>query len=184
MILKRKWKFWYCGALVLVLLLGLCRPSTDFILNNGGNVRMRPPAFWRALFPEASCSISYKGKNGQIGTVVLWQSAFDGPVTVFSSSDTNVLLCLYDYDVDFRLFRIDTARPFQSDPTNTVLNSILFTSSWEITDGTEDDWRETLNYLAHTTRSHFSRGSICVGTRFGQTPSSILKRLEYQGRKE
>jgi hypothetical protein len=159
---------------------GCLRKATSITLADGSCARAERAGFLRALFPEANTIITYKPRQGQVGAVVVWQDAFDGLVTVISGREEGVLLCLYDYDVDFRLLRIDTKKRTMSLPPGTELRSYLFNSSWEITVGRPDDWAEIVNYLKSVNPKHFKRQSLPVGVRLRDTPTSILKRLTYQ----
>lgn len=181
--MRRKFnlKVIFLGFLVVVIMVWVVPWSTGVPLSNGGHARITRAPFWRALFPEANTKILYKPKSGKAGSIILWQDLFDRPVFIFSGNDSNVLLCLYDFDVHYCLFRIDTSKLFKPVPTNSDLRHILFTSTWQIQDGETGDWKEVLNYLQKVPRRLFVRQSIRVGVRFNQNPESIIKRLAYQG---
>jgi hypothetical protein len=179
---KHKWELIVLSLPIVIVLLGLIPWSKNIPLNNGSYAHITKASFIRSLLPEAYSTITYYPNNGQIGSVVLWQDIFDGPVMLIPANDTNVLLCLYDYDVDFRLFRIDMNKMFKPLSPDSDLNHILFTCTWEIDDGTTSDWQEVLNYLHNVSLNDFERQSVSVGSRH-QSPDSILKLLGYQGRK-
>jgi hypothetical protein len=180
MIRKYKWLLLLATFLCLGLMLWVIPLGTSFTLSNGGHVRIKGASFIRSFFPEANATVSYRAQQGSAGNVVLWQSIFDGPVTVISSKNTNVLLCLYDYDTGFRLFRIDTRKLFKPFSSDTDLKHILFTSTWDIEEGSFDDWQEMLLYLQKVSPGTFAQQSIRVGFRY-QTPASISNLLAYQG---
>jgi hypothetical protein len=183
MVRRHKWKFILLGLPVVIVLLGLVPWSKKITLDNGGYAHIKKASLVRSLWPEAYSTVSYEPKSGQSGKIVLWQDIFDGPVTLLTASDTNVLLCLYDYDVDFRLFRIDTDKMFKPLSPDSDLKHILFSCTWEINDGTEADWQEVLNYLHKVPPNDFERRTVSVGLRIYESPNSMLKGLEYQGRK-
>jgi len=178
---KFKLKVILLGLLVVVILVWLVPWSTGVPLSNGGRARITKAPLLRALFPEANTKILYEPKGGKAGSIALWQDLFDGPVFIFSGNDSNILLCLYDYDVHYCLFKIDTSKLFKPVPTNSDLKNVLFTSTWQIQDGEAGDWKEVLNYLYKAPRSLFVQQSVRVGVRFNQNPESIIKRLAFQG---
>lgn len=175
---KYKWLFF---TFALFALLGFVPRNKHFPIGDVGNADVALMPFWRSLFPEAYTTIYYKPNQGQAAKIVLWQDIFDGPVALLSGQETNVLLCLYDYDIELRLFRINTSKPFQPLPSNSNLNKILFASTVKIEDGNAADWREVLDYLHNSSKTDFVRQSIPIWARFHQTRESILIRLKSQG---
>jgi hypothetical protein len=176
-----KWKFIFLGIFFGIALLGLVPRSANVPLSNGDCAHITRASFCRSLFSEANSTISYKPKVGEAGSIVLWQSAFDGVVTLISATDSNVLFCLYDYDTGFRLFRVDTGKVFKTPAQGSDLNRILFTCTWEIEDGSPADWQEVLKYLHKVSPKTFAHQTVPVGMRFYKTPQSILRLLDYQG---
>ena len=183
MIYKHKWKFILSALLLLIVLSTLIPSNKNIQLGNGGHAHITKASFLRSLGNEAHSTISYQTKDGKIGKIILWQDIFDGPTLLFSASDTNVLLCLYDYDVDFRLFKISIGEAFKPLSLKSDLNQILFSCTWKIEDGTDADWMETLSYLHKVSFADFKQQSVSVGFRHFESPNSILKSLAYQGRK-
>jgi hypothetical protein len=177
---RYKWPLILAGFLSLLAVFCVIPRGTSFRLSNGGQVHIRGASFGRSLFSEASATISYRQEKVRTGKVILWQDIFDGPVAVISSRDTNVLLCLYDYDTGFRLFRIDMSKLFKPISSDTDLKHILFTSTWDIEEGSPDEWQQMLVYLSKVPPSIFAQQSVHVGFR-SQNPNSILSLLAYQG---
>jgi hypothetical protein len=58
------------------------------------------------------------------------------------SREAKSLLCLYNYDVDLKLLRIDPNSPPRHFPAKSVLPVIVLAATWLVTEGTDDDWRE------------------------------------------
>ena len=98
-----------------------------------------------------------------------------------AASDTNIVFCLYDYDIQIVLFRIDISKEFKPLPSDSSINNILFSSTWEIDYGTSADGQEVLTYLRKIPPSVFARQSVNVGTFAYNTPQSILARVAVHG---
>lgn len=169
------------GLAIGFLALGLVPRTSEVALHNGLSARVSIPPFWRTMFPEAKSTISYEPMPGSSGKLVLWQNIFDGVVTVIPGNQTNVLFCLYDFDVGLCLFKIDTAKPFKTPPNDTNLKHVLFTCTWEIQEATPEDWQYFLKYLHACAPKAFAKRSFAVGTRFSTSPKIVLTRLERQG---
>lgn len=165
---------------MIFFIIRLIPSGTKIQLHDGGYAVITKASFLRSFFPEASATIDYKSANGNVGNVTLWQDEFDGPITIIAANKTNTLLCLYDDDVELRIFKIDTSKPFNALKTRSNITNLLFSSTWEIENGTYDDWQEMLEYLRQTDSKIFSSESVTVGFRFGRTPAGLLKELEYQ----
>jgi len=133
------------------------------------------------MFAEADAKISYDNdmKGNPDGTLAVWQDPFDGPITVFSSTNQNVLFCLYDFDVGLTLLRIDTSKPFTLPPTNSTLARILFPSSAQIEWATDDDKEEILGDLREMEAGKQKFQSVSVGTRH-YNPTVLLYKLEHE----
>ncbi len=136
------------AILFVVFVFYLLVPHNKTIpLANGAKARVEAASYIRSWRPEGSCKIWYTPKSGQTGLIELWQSAFDGPILLISSTNADVLLCLYDYDVDMRLLRIDTSKGFSPLPLSSSINYILFTSTWDIRYASIAEWGEVQDYL-------------------------------------
>ena len=166
------------GVVALILV-----PSSKKIPLRNGYARVTKAPFARSLFPEAHSTIAYHPDHGQEGSIVLWQDAFDGPaMLMMSATDTNVLLCLYDYDTCFRLLRIHTDRPFKPLPPSDDLNRILFTCTWEIESGTTS-WGEVEDHLRRVSPVDFAGETVTVGIRAPNSASNLLTTLTRSGGK-
>ena len=181
--MSRKWLIALCLVVPLaLLLLAACVPN---VRNNNlpgfGHVRVARMSLMRSFFRDAATTVSYERIDGQTGRVALWQDVFDGPVLLFSARETNVLLCLYDFDVGYRLFRINTVKAFEPPSKNDQIDHILFTSTCQIENANQDDWRELQNYLNSVSSVDFARQSIPLYMRVQATPRSIILRLKAEG---
>jgi hypothetical protein len=168
--------------MIALIVIGSTQRSFDVSLSNGGHVRITPAPTLRSLKSGATTKIFYQPISGHAGEVVLWDDFFDHPLIVLPATDTNVLLCLYDFDVDLRLLRIDPAKNFKPLPTGSPIGAIICSSPWQIEPGTIEDWQETQRYLKQVSKSRFRRQSVpAIGFGIFRIPLSrdaLLNRLE------
>ena len=170
-IVNNRMKLSLLGVILIAILMAIIPSNTSMYLKNGNSVSLVKASFFRSFFPEANCKISYTPKTSSSATIVLWQSVFDGPILFISSTNSSALLCLYDYDVDLRLFKIDATKPYNPIKTNGELNRILFTSSCEIQEGMASDWQEVLSYLRTAQPHMYANQSASVWLRLNRNPS-------------
>lgn len=178
---KLNWK-WAAAGFALIFVLWTVIPlGQDIPLANNRSAYAVPATFVRSIGSEASCTITYEPTSGVEGKIELWQDVFDGPILLIQSTNTDILLCLYDYDVDMRLFRIDLANGFRLLSPTSSINNILFSSSWDIQYGTEADWQEVNDYLRTASPKDFNRHFIPAGRfKWLGTQGSVLHSLKYK----
>jgi hypothetical protein len=177
------------GLLSIIALMGIIHRSIDVPLSNGGSVRITPASLWRSCWSAASCKITYQPKGMEAGTIVLWQDFFDEPIIVMPAADGKKLMCLYEFDVDLRLFKIDPTKPFKPIPATSwgCLDRILYSSTWEVEEAEIGDWQEALEYLKNLQPSAFMHevvpthdiGIVRLGLD-SKTRLNILQRMEGQ----
>lgn len=171
---------------VLTIILAVClaavgfwRTGVEYSVNHGGKVQIVKAGLFTSLLPEASATIYFSPETGAPGRVRVWQSVFDGPITVIPARDAGVMLLLYDYDTGLHLFRIDINRSFARVPPG-VLANVLFDSSWAIEDARATDWEDLLAYLHTVPQDQYSRQTVSLGFRSYSSPQAILTMLSYQ----
>ena len=167
------------GVLILASLTGFRHRKVDLCFSNGDRVSIKPAPFWRSV-RGSDCAIFYRPRAGEAGTVVLWQDLVHGVIAVVPASRTNVLLCLYDFDTDLRLIKIDATMRFVSLPAKTAtysgcIGAVVCSSPWNIEEAKIGDWQETIEYLKKSPPRH-SFGLFGVG---GQR-KHVLQRVEEQ----
>jgi hypothetical protein len=174
------------GFALLIVMWGAVPGCRDIPLGNSGHARATSAPFIRCLFPEANGTISYFPKNGPAGKVILWQDVFDGATLLIPAEDTNVLLCLYDFDTCVLLLRINTAKPFAPLPSGDMINNILFASTCEIQKGTSSDWDEVLDYLHKSSPRDFRRHLLPSSFRFRSAsyPEGLVRYMSYPGMRQ
>lgn len=157
--IPKRWLY-VLGLVAVIVLMGFVSRSIKVPLNNGGAAQMKPASLWGSVCGAERCSINYQPKDGEAGTVLLWQDFFDRPIIVIPAPDDKVLLCLYDFDVDLRLLRIDPTKSPKPFPPKSNLDAIVCASPWCIETGTTNDWQEMLDYLKSLPSGAFKRQSV------------------------
>src|SRR5690349_11664193 len=118
------------AALCWALFVVLSRHQIDLPLKDGGRVRIVPASFL-GTFRESRCLVTYTPKGGRGGTIALLETRIEWPVMVIPSTETNVLLCLYNFDMDLRLLRIDTEKKFTPFLPDSPLRFVVRESPWK-----------------------------------------------------
>ncbi len=72
----------------------------------------------------------------------------------------NTLLCLYDFDGDLRLLRVDATSSFKPLPNDSPLRFIVLASPWLIDDANSGDWQAAYKYLTELSPNAFKRRSV------------------------
>jgi hypothetical protein len=187
---KRPWAtVWTLGLLLVVAIasMGLVRRSIDLSFGNGSFVRVTPASLWSSCGSGSSSKIFYHPNGVKSGTVALWQDFADRPIIVMLATNGEALLCLYNFDVDLRLLKIDPTqnpKPFQP---NSRLDAIVCSSPWHVESGTTNDWQEMSDYLRGLSSDAFKRQTVPaydLGVmRFGlgqEARENLLRRVEEQ----
>jgi hypothetical protein len=175
----------YRAALVVLLsleilfLVYLLVPHSKIVPLANGEARVEKASYFRAWRPEASCKIWYTPKTGGPGLIELWQDTCDGPILLINSTNANVLLCLYDYDVDMRVFRIDTSKTFKPLPPKSTIKYMLFTSTWEINYASVSEWGEVQDYLQNASGWDYTKHRIRAAVPLAPR-KNILESLKHQ----
>lgn len=150
------------GLVIGVALMGMVHRSIQVSFVNGSSVSITPASLWSSCGAGSSCKILYKASGKEAGTVALHQDFFDEPVIVMPVSNGEKLLCLYEFDVDLRLFRIDPAKPFKPIPATSwgCLDRVLISSPWEVEEADIADWQAALEYLKNLPSDTFMREAV------------------------
>ena len=136
------------GLVVILGLMDFFQRTVQVCLENGDLLRFEPPSLLASV-RGASCKIICQPKSGETSTIELWQDLYHGVITVVPTPDRNVILCLYEFDTDLRLLRIDRAQKLMPFPTtgSSCLSAVVCASPWDIQEARLSDWQETLSYL-------------------------------------
>ena len=172
------------ASLLLVSLLYLIHPlQIDVVTHTKDKVwmKLRGPLF---LFFESTVQLLYEPIRGEKGAVSFNTNFEHQPLIVFCPTNSDCILCFYDFDVLIRLIKIDTKKPFHSFQNGSSLNSIVGASSFEVRDGTKDDWKLAIDCLEHMDSRTFERQSIPglnVGlVSMGAYKKQLLKKVRNQ----
>jgi len=178
--IKYKIGFWTLALIVAFVSLVFIPRGETLKVNNGENVTIARSSIGSEIFGDAAAAISYRWKNSAKVDVVLWQDFFDGPVTIYASTNSNIAFCLYDYDVELKLIRIDSSQPFVPMGSASSISRIVFTGSCLIQEATGDDWQEFVTYLRDVKSRKPPYSSLHVSARSYSHPEAVLRMLEYQ----
>jgi hypothetical protein len=84
---------------------------------------------WVKMHSESlTCLVEIKTKRGKGSTLILAQDWCDGPMLMIPSTNEDVFYCVYDYDVDFQLLRINLNQPFHALPSNGPMSTVVIRS--------------------------------------------------------
>lgn len=157
--------------------------QSNLPIGRSGYALVKPATFLRSVFNEASTKIRIISNSGQAGEVVLWQDPFDGPSMVIPAVETNVFFCLYDFDTQYLLVRIDLARPFEAIDAQDILNRVLFSATCRVSNASSGDWNQAVAYLKAVTARDFRQQifSTNLRSRNLRAPQVVLRALEHQG---
>src|SRR3569833_252474 len=111
------------GAFSALALLLFGKGATKQRFANGGAVVITSPRV-AIPFVDYRSRISYQLSDGTVGQVELLDSFEEQPLLLMSPTN-NILLCLYDFDVELKLLRIDASASAQPLALSNSLGSIV-----------------------------------------------------------
>ena len=138
-----------CAIAVVVFIL-LPPQAINVPLSGGGYICIKPISLLRSFLGSTS-EIIYRA-NGINGDITIWQDITSRPVFVAPLPYTNSFLCLYNWDGDLRLMRINPNMGF--DPASAIENDIstnvVCFSPWDVQDATIHDWCQIESCLTNS----------------------------------
>jgi len=150
-------------ALTLVFLISvlylLRRSRIDVVSNTPDKVWIELPGPL-SLFFESTDQLFYKPIRGEEGTLTIRSNFEHQPLIVFCPTNSDQIFCLYDSDVLIRLIEINTTKPFQGLSNESSLKWIVQSSSFDVREGTKDDWRLAIDCLERMDPDTFKRQSV------------------------
>jgi hypothetical protein len=136
-------------------------------LKNGDSVGIRLGSV-RNSIPHGECEINLKTSSGRNGRVVLYEDWFNLPVIVLPATASNVFLCVYDYDTEFRLLKINLNQPPHLKLTNTFLKANVIDSTCQIdaVEANDPAWAEAHDRLQELPARDYKRGATGLNLLF------------------
>ena len=163
--------------------MALVRRDVDVLFHKGNFAHIRVPSLF-TQFLGSDCEITYGQRDVGKGTVVLRHTLFESPIIVAPANDPKVFLCLYEFDVDLRLLKIDVKGPLRTFPQGSPLQTIVSASPWKVEEGNVDDWRSILTMLEETSLDDFRRQSLPTldlgMVRIYARPEALVQRIRAQ----
>lgn len=111
-------------------------------------------------FFESTTDLSCKPIHGDEGRVILRGNFEHKPLIVFCPTNSGRIFCFYDSDVLIRLIKIDTTKPFQGVSNQSSLIWIVQSSSFDVREGTKDEWKLAIDCLERMNAQTFKRQSM------------------------
>jgi len=145
---------------IIVAFVAFSHRGLETTLGNGTTVQIMPASIFASFCSKASCKIVCRTKSGNAGTINLLQDSDSCLAMVIPAADGQHLLFLYDADVHYRLMRIDPNKQLAGFPSASYLNYIVLSSTWNIEEGTSNDWEEAHSYLKTVPQSVFDRQAV------------------------
>jgi len=97
-------------------------------LANGDVIEVTPASLYESLH-RASCEIEIRTSSKGVAKIVLYQDFWDSPIIVIPTTNANVFFCVFDYDVDTQLLRIDLNEPFDAGAKSSFIKgNVLFST--------------------------------------------------------
>jgi hypothetical protein len=149
--------FVICIAIITVCFVALCPHSSRKDIGGGWSIYFRSPPLV-ASFTGSSCRIILEKGQRKAGELELGYDFMDSPVIVVpSSTNDDVVFCIYDNDSGYDVFRIDTAKSADGihDPTGIIVNG-----SCEIQKASKEDVIAVIKCLQDMPASVFDERSF------------------------
>jgi len=147
-------------------------------LRSGGLVEIKPASLCEASL-GGGCNVLLKSSSGHEARLTLHQDLFNSPIIVLPTTNADVFICVYDYDVDFQLLRFDVGQPFRRLPGKRFVNANVLASTCRVDRVTPEEgdyWNETHEALQTMARSEYKRQAVGLNLLFcvAQTSQSVV----------
>jgi hypothetical protein len=168
----------------MVAFVAFSHRSFETTLSDGTVIKTTCPSIFASSGSNANCKIVCRTKSGNVGTITLLEDSDSGLAMVMPGADGQHLLFLYYADVRYRLMRIDLNRQPTGFRSDSYLNYIVLSSSWNVEEGTSKDWEEAHSYLKEVPQSVFDRQAVTTCdlgvVRFHHQREELLSEVERQ----
>jgi hypothetical protein len=104
---------------------------------NGDSLTVKPASLYESInaisgsSPYGRCKLNIQTSSGQTAQVDLYQDVYNLPIIVLPAG-SNSFFCIYCYDVDIQLLRIDLSQPFQPSKSKRFISANVLKSSCNI----------------------------------------------------
>jgi hypothetical protein len=164
------------GTTIIVI---LTSRSSEIRLNDYWTVRVRRAPLIQSCH-GSTCTMTFLSIGKETNTVVLGQDLFDSPAFILCSANSNVFYCIYDFDVDWQLIRIDQKQPFKPPSTKNPLQAVIRPSDCKVDrvpPRDVSDWDFAAKMVEEMSRSQFHKQSLG----FGLNQERLVKILRSSG---
>ena len=156
------------GFVIFIAVLGVIHPKIEMTFKAGGSAEIEPSSLLASV-RGANCRITLRTKLGKSATIGLLQTLIDAPLILIPSSNEDVFFCVYDYDVDFELLRIDLTQPFRPVGVGDPLRAIVLASTCRVErvlKAETNDWAFASAALKEMPAAQYTHDQI-TGLKFG-----------------
>lgn len=175
---KKRWLQGTAGLVGLCgLLIGFLAASHKHIevrFGESDSLEIRPASLIEATL-RGKCSVDIRTSSNRKAHIELYQDMSNSPVLVIPAKEAGIFVCIYDYDVDFQLLRINMNQPFDPKPGEGFVKSNVLSSTCKVERiGTNEDldWSTVKDALMQMPRSAYRQQAI--GCDFLQTDQQTL----------
>ena len=175
-------------SLLYTLMVVVIHRDVRVKFKNGDWVEMKPASVYESIAGGA-CEINIRTASRE-GRIVFHQDVYDSPVMVIPAGSDNVFYCVFDYDVDTQLVRIDLNKPFQPASRKSFVGSNVIVSTCGTVRVDRDDaaaWAVVSGALEQMSAGEYRRQAtglnmlFCSVVRDRQTLLGIVKNHGDQG---
>jgi hypothetical protein len=173
-----------CASFLLMLLIGL--PGiARMSLGNGGSVIVTSPPLLKAI-GGATCRIEYRTPAAGKGDIVLWRDFVNIPILIMADVTNGAFFCLYHFDTDLRLLRIDPSHKFTRFPSEnwSCLKNVVCSSTAGIKEANLSEWQRAFEILDRMSSGQFKQQRIPIYDlhlfSFGMGIHDVHRDMEFQ----
>jgi hypothetical protein len=147
--------------LLCILVIVTIHRKIDVKFKNGGSVKMRAAAILGSR-SGSTCRVEIDSKSGKHAGLDLFQDWANMPLMVIPTTNEDVFLCIYDYDVDFQLLRLDLSKKYQPLKASVFIRANVSRSDCEVTRVLKtdaDDWSNAVDTIQQMSAHQYRRGA-------------------------
>jgi hypothetical protein len=157
--IRKRIAFIAIGLLLCVIAIASVHRTVKVVFKGGGAAELKPASLLASIF-GAKCVIAIESISGKKATIDLLQDRFNGPLTVVATTNENIFLCIYNYDVDIQILRIDLTQKFHTLQTGDFLLGTVLESTCKVDRvkrGDSNDWNTAVAGLKQMTSKEYKQ---------------------------